>query len=223
MKIQPAFPLCYMDDPMRRAEHSIYTILGESEAPGRALYEARVLPHGRQIDFAIWLEGIGRFAVEIKGGRYVIDPETGEWYLITGEGRFHQDSPAAQAWSAAKSVPEVIKERIGRGVYIVSVLAMPNMVPDEAIVTAAARHHVDVIFGTDRWVERLVELAQPHDIKRPPTAAEIDQEVPLVMPELAGPASPNPGPQVVIQHVDQLHLHVGPEGVQGLGDLTGAV
>ena len=221
MKIQPVFPLCYGEDPMRRAEHSIYTILEESEVPGRALYEARVLPHGRQIDFAIWLEGIGRYAVEVKGGRYVIDPETGEWYLITGEGRFRKDSPAIQAWTAAKSVPEVIKQRIGRGVYIISVLAMPDMERDEDIVTAAARHHVDVIFGTDRWVQRLVELAGPHQIVLPPTEAQIDQEVALVMPELALPASAPHGPQVVIQHVDRIHIHVGPEGVQGLGDLTG--
>ena len=223
MKIQPTFPICYMDDPMRRAEQTIYNILAESEAPGRALYEARVLPHGRQIDFAIWLEGIGRFAVEIRGGRYIIDPNTGEWHLLTDGVRYRKPSPAAQAWTAAMSIPEVIKETIGRGVYIVSALAFPNMVHDQAVADAAARHRVDLLFGTDRWVERLVGLAGPHHIIAPPTAVQIDQEVPLVMPELAGPASPNPGPQVLIQHVDQLHLHVGPEGVQGLGDVTGAV
>ena len=221
MKVQPKFPLCYMEDSTRRAEETIYRILEESEGPGRALYEARVVPHGRQIDFAIWLEGIGRYAVEVKGGRYVIDPETGEWYLLTDGGRYRKESPAIQAWTAAKSVPEVIKQRIGRGVYIISVLAMPDMERDEDIVTAAARHHVDVIFGTDRWVQRLVELAGPHQIVLPPTEEQIDQEVALVMPELAGPSAPSPRPQVLIEHVDQLHLHVGPEGVQGLGGLTG--
>ncbi|MCE2423423.1 MAG: hypothetical protein J4G03_09005 [Gemmatimonadetes bacterium] len=49
--------------------------------------------------------------------------------------------------------------------------------------------------------------AGPHDIKLPPT--------------MVGPSAPNPRPQVLFEHVDQLHLHVGPSGVQGLGYLTG--
>ena len=56
---------------------------------------------------------------------------------------------------------------------------------DEAIVAAAARHRVDVLCGTGRWVERLVELAGPHHIIVPLTAEQSDQEVALVMPELA--------------------------------------
>ena len=220
MKIQPEFPFCYMDDPMRRAEQTIYRILKESEAPGRALYEARVLPNGRQIDLAVWLEGIGRYAIEVKGGRYVIDPETGEWYLLTDGGRYHKSSPVTQAWEAAMSIPDVIKQRLHRGVYIIAVLAFPNMDHDQVIVDAAARHHVDTIFGSERWVEHLVELSGPHHIIVPPTADQIDQEVALVMPELAPRGIAGPQPQVVIQHVDQLHLHVGPEGIDGLGDLT---
>ena len=86
MKIQPEFPLCRVEDPMRRAEQTIYRILEESEAPGRALYEARILPHGRQIDFPVWIEGVARYALEAKGGRYIIDPENGGWRLLTDAG-----------------------------------------------------------------------------------------------------------------------------------------
>ena len=42
------------------------------------------------------------------------------------------------------------------------------------------------------------------------------------MPELA-PAAGATSPQVVIQNVENLHLHVGPEGIagiEGLSDLT---
>ena len=222
MRIQPEFPLCRVDDPMRRAEQTIYRILEESEAPGRALYEARILPHGRQIDFPVWIEGVARYAIEAKGGRYIIDPETDEWRLLTDAGRYPQTSPPTQAWDAARSIPEVIKERFHRGAYIIAVLAFPNMEPDQVIADAAAQRHVDVIFGADRWVERLVELAGHHRILVPPTAEQIDQEVALVMPELAPRETADPKPQVVIQHVEHLHLHVGPEGVQGLSDLMAA-
>ena len=60
---------------------------------------------------------------------------------------------------AAMSIPKAIKQRFHRGVYIVAVLTMPDMAWGQAIVDAAARHYVDVIFGTDRWVNQLVELA----------------------------------------------------------------
>ena len=61
MRIQPEFPLCRVEDPMQRAEQTIYRILEESEAPGRTLYEARILPHGRQIDFTMKIESLGGF------------------------------------------------------------------------------------------------------------------------------------------------------------------
>ena len=87
----------------------------------------------------------------------------------------------------------------------IHVLDFPAMEPDQVIVDAAARNHVDIIFGTDRWVERLVELAGHHHIIVPPTEEQIEEEV-----------------AVVIQHFEHLHIHVGPEGVQGFGDLTDA-
>ena len=103
-------------------------------------------------------------------------------------------------------------------------IALPDMEPDQVIVDAAARQHVEVLFGTDRWVERLTELAKHRHIVMPPIREEIDDEVALVMPELAAPQPQlaAPGTQVVIHHVDQLHLHVGPEALQGLGSLTDA-
>ena len=69
-----------------------------------------------------------------------------------------------------------------------------------------------------------MDLAAPRGILRPPTGGQIEEEVALVMPEPADPSTPpppaGPGTQVVIHHVDALHLHVGPEGLQGLGSLT---
>ena len=132
MRIQPEFPPYRVDNPMRRAEQTIYRILEESDTPGQALYEARIIPHGREVDFAVWLEDVGRFAVEIKGGRYVIDPGTKEWDLLTGRGRYDKPSPVDQVRDASKSIPEAIRERLDREVCITAVLALPDMEPDEA-------------------------------------------------------------------------------------------
>ena len=92
---------------------------------------------------------------------------------------------------------------------------------DEAILDMAARRQVEVVFGKEDWVGRLVGLASCHPIRHRPTEETIEQEVMAIMPEL-GPATSPTSPQVVIQNVQQLHIHVGPEGIDTLGlpDLT---
>ena len=93
---------------------------------------------------------------------------------------------------------------------------------DEAILDMAARRSVEVLFGQDDRVNRLVALADGHPIRHRLTEDSIEQKVMAIMPELA-PAAGATSPQVVIQNVENLHLHVGPEGIagiEGLSDLT---
>ena len=40
-----------------------------------------------ELDFAVWIEGLGRFALQVKGGRYLLID--GEWRL-TDPGRRDQ-------------------------------------------------------------------------------------------------------------------------------------
>ena len=56
---------------------------------------------------------------------------------------------------------------------------------------------MEVLFGKDDWVNRLVDLARCHPIRHRPTEATIEQEVLAIMPELA-PAPTPASPQVVI-------------------------
>ena len=105
--------------------------------------------------------------------------------------------------------------RLGRRVFII-----PDMEPDEFIQKQAAQQSVEILFGLEDWMDRLLELADRRRIFTPPTAASIEEEEALVMPELAAVSPAAPGAQVIVQHVDHLHLHVGPEGVDGLQDLV---
>ena len=109
MRIAPKFPRSRMDIPMRRAEYTIYQILRDTQMRGRALYEARVSPEAREVDFTVWLEGVARYAIEVKGGRYEIDADG--WNLITGGGRYPKPSPVSQAREAAMSIPAIIEEQ----------------------------------------------------------------------------------------------------------------
>ena len=214
MKTNPAFPPSRLTDPQRRAERDIYQAVEASGIPGRALYEVKVTRHAAQVDILLWAEAITTFGGQLKGGIYVI--RDGELCLVTDHGLVPKPGLLAAVWDSVMAIPKFIESKLGRGMYIIPVLALPDMEQDEDIQDMAARRQVEVIFGKDTWVERLVDLAGCHPIRHRPTEETIEQEVMAIMPELAPAPSPA-SPQVVIQNVESLHLHVGPEGVETLG------
>ena len=221
MKTNPKFPPSRLTDPQRRAERDIYQAIEASPIPGRALYEVKVTRHAAQVDILLWAEAVAAFAVDLKGGPYEI--HDGELCLVNSNGRTPKPGLLAKVWDSSMAIPEFIQRKLGRGMYIVPVLGLPDMERNEAIRDMAARRQVEVVFGKDTWVERLVDLAGCHPIRHRPTEETIEQEVLAIMPELA-PATTPASSQVVIQNVEHLHIHVGPGGVGTLGlpDLTAA-
>ena len=219
MKINPKFPPSRLTKPQRRAEREIYQALESIEIPGWTLYEVKVTREAPQIDFLVWVEGVAVFAVQLKGGIYMI--RDGELCLLTDRGTFPKEGLLGTVWDSSRAIPEFIQGKLHRGMYIIPVVGFPDMEQDDDILDMAARRQVEVIFGKEDWVDRLVALAGCHPIWYRPTEVTIEQEVLAIMPELAPAASPH-HPQVIIHHVDQLHIHVGPEGVETLGlpDLT---
>ena len=215
MKINPKMSEGRLTDPMRRAEREVYQALEASELPGRALYEVKVNKKAAQVDFLVWAEGIALFATQLKGGIYVLDQ--GELSLVTHRGREIQPGLLAEVWDSAMAIPRFLKPILHRGTYVVPVLALADMEENEAIRDMASRRSVEVLFGMADWGNRLVELADGHPIRYRPTEASIEEEIMAIMPELAPTATAQTSPQVVIQNVEQLHIHVGPEGIETLG------
>ena len=85
MKMYPrAFPSGRRRKPKRRAERQIYEALAGSDRRGFVYYEWRK-DYGRiELDFAVWVEGVGRIALQVKGGQYQL--VGGEWRLKTRGG-----------------------------------------------------------------------------------------------------------------------------------------
>ena len=216
MQINPAFPPSRLDMPKRRAERQIYQSLADSAVPGRALYEVKVTPAATQVDFLVWAEGVAAYSVQVKGGRYLV--HEGEFCLVTDWGRTPQPGLPAQVWDSAMAVPDHLQRRLGHRLFIIPVLALPDMEQDKDIQDLAARRSVMTLFGLTGWVNRLVDLASTQVIRHRPTGASIEAEVAAIMPELA-PAPTPTAPQVVIQNVEHLHIHVGPEAIEGLSHL----
>ena len=107
------------------------------------------------------------------------------------------------------AVPDHLERRLGHRLFIIPVLALPGMEQDKDIQDLAARRSVMTLFGSTQPVDP----ASTQAIRHRPTGASIEAEVMAIMPELA------PAPQVVIQNVEHLHIHVGPEAIEGLSHL----
>ena len=210
MNVYPEFPENRRHDPKRQAGLTVYLELQASGIAGEAIYEARPSRSCREVDFAIWIEDIARIAMQVKGGQNRID--RGSWYPATPDGENKKPTPAKQTWDAALQLHDFLQERIdnGRNPFVVPVLFFPDMEPDAGIEAWSAQAGIRVLFGSERLVERLVELAQTARVYFPPTAEEIAEEVELVMPGVADPAPAAmdlQARQVVIQHADVVNVY----------------
>ena len=88
MRMYPReFPATRRRMPKRRAERRIFEALAGSDRQGFAFYEWRRGYGDIELDFAVWIVGLGRFALQVKGGRYLL--AGGEWFLKTGNGLVH--------------------------------------------------------------------------------------------------------------------------------------
>ena len=95
-----------------------------------ALYGARPGPNGVEMDFALWLESIARFVLEVKGGRYFLNG--GEWFLEGPGGAMLKSSPLMQAWDNTMSLRNFLCERLGRRhkPFVIAAVVFPDMEPD---------------------------------------------------------------------------------------------
>ena len=192
MKVLPRrFPTHRRRNPKRWAEAGVFDALAQSHRPGAAIYEwgAPVNPH--QLDFALWLTDVGRFAIEVKGGRYTLDLRRDCWLLHSKGGAEAKPSPVAQVKAAARDLRREIRRQTGRRVRIIPVVVFTNMMPDPGIEGQAQRDGVQVIWGAAHLVEALEVLAQRLEAPRPPGPGQVRSEVRAVT---VGNPRPDHGP-----------------------------
>ena len=213
MRITPEFPDYRYQDPMRQAELVIYKQIADSDADGVALYECHPTPSSPEIDFVVILEKVAHFAVQVKGGLWRI--EDGRFQLYTDEGWVNKTSPAAQAGDAAYAVRNAVRADTGRTIFVIPVILFPDMDPDPDMLSWRGNGALAMLFGQENIIDRLRECAQglSMEIFHPPTAADIAQELPVLMPG-AGPARPAvSGPEPLAdpsqaQSVPDVHIHI---------------
>ena len=149
MRMYPReFPSGRLKKPKRRAERRVYEVLANSNRQGFVYYEWRKGYQCIELDFAVWIEGLGRIALQVKGGIYVLI--NGQWYLKKRDGlRPVTSCPMDETKLAALDLHDDIEELdvTHNNPFVLPVLVFPDMEPDAAIENLAKRAGVYVIWG----------------------------------------------------------------------------
>ena len=67
MLIQPESPPLRRRDPLRLAELQVYNECMQSDRAGRVLYEVKTSLNTPELDFAVWLEDVAIFGIQVNG------------------------------------------------------------------------------------------------------------------------------------------------------------
>ena len=180
MRMYPReFPSGRRGKPKRRAEHRVYEALVGIDRRGFVYYEWRRGYERIELDFAVWIENLGRFALQVKGGRYrLID---GELRLRTRDGvRPVKSCPLDETKLGALDLHDDVKARANTGYnpYVIPALLFPDMTePDEDIENLAKRKGVYVIWGTDNLLVDLEDVVYSRSVSDRLTMERIAAEV----------------------------------------------
>ena len=147
MLTQPELPSHRRWDSLRLAELQAYQEFADSDREGRVLYEVKTSRNTPELDFAVLLEGVAIYGIQVKGGQHVIN--RGQWQRVTDDGPATIPCTMKVTWDAALQVRESVKRHLGRKVFVVAVLVFLDMEPDPDIELRAENDRVRVLFGTD--------------------------------------------------------------------------
>ena len=164
--------------PKRRAERQVYEALATTISEGFCYYEWRKGHEQMELDFATWIVGLGRFALQVKGGHYLL--VDGDWRLQTRGGlKPIVSCPLDQAKIAALDLHDDIKERAQTDYnpFVIPVLVFPDMDGDPDIDRLAVRRGVYVVWGTANLSAGLEGIVAGRSVRPSLDSARIAREV----------------------------------------------
>lgn len=218
------FPAARLKMPKRRAERRVYEALADCGRQGFCYYEWRKGHEHIELDFAIWIAGLGRFVLQVKGGDYRLIE--GDWRLQTREGlKAVASCPLDEAKLAALDLHDDIRERAQTDYnpFVIPVLVLTDMHGDPDIERLAGRRGVYVVWGTGRLADNLEGIVGRRSVRASLDYGRIAREVHAVtdglirLRETADAPAPDPvNGESAIQSASQkatLSLRVGGLGV----------
>ena len=154
------FPSARRKRPKRQAERRVFEALANITRQGFVYYEWRRGYERIELDFAVWIAGLGRFALQVKGGQYLLSD--GDWHLKTKAGVRSIDScPLDEAKLSALDLHDDIQELAVTtyNPFVIPIVVFTDMDCNQAIENLARRKGVYPIWGTQalaRDMERVV-------------------------------------------------------------------
>ena len=180
MKASETFPKEYEDNPLRRAVRRVYEDLLDCGLPGLFIYEWKWDKHTAEVDFVIWIEGVGLFALQVKGGRYRYQKQNGEdpRQLRKGETWERVPSPIRQTWSGTEGLLKALPKRNGYRTFVLPVLLFPDMDDLGFDIEADANRQKVYVLANERGLgDKLAAIAHERGVHVPPDADAIDIDV----------------------------------------------
>lgn len=179
MRMYPReFPSGRRRKPKRRAERRVFEALAGSDRQGFVYYEWRRGYEAIELDFAIWIADLGRFALQVKGGRYALID--GDWHLKTRDGvKLIESCPLDEAKLAALDLHDDIEDRACTpyNPYVIPVLVFPDMEADADIENLAKRKGVYVVWGVENLLADLERIVRSRRVSERLTMKGIAAEV----------------------------------------------
>ena len=173
----------------------IFEALASSARVGFAYYEWRRDFHDGEVDFVLWIRGLGRVALQVKGGHYEL--VEGEFHLQTWDGPVRvATSPLDEAWLGALDLHDDIREKAGVAYdpFVVPILALPDMEPDADIARLANRKRVHLVWRCADVAQAVADVLRSQPVRQPLTWLQISAEVSAVTDELIDLADAGKGP-----------------------------
>ena len=159
------FPSGRRRKPKRQAERRVYEALAGNDRQGFCYYEWRKGYERIEIDFAIWVKGLGRFALQVKGGKYRLVDD--DWYLVKRNGlQYIGTCPLDETKLAALDLHDDIAECacIPYNPFVIPVLVFPDMEADPVIEKLARRRGVYVIWGLGNLLRELESIVRSRSV-----------------------------------------------------------
>ena len=154
-----------------------FEALAKLDLEGHALYEFRWRPKGQQVDFALWVNRIGRYAAQVKGGNYRWDGGE-KWYLRALDGRWERKpSPIEETADGRIEMHDAIQEATGFYAYVGGFLILPDTPRDHELERFALnRDGVYICWNLEELPQDLERAAKQLKFRQPPTRAHSENE-----------------------------------------------
>ena len=73
------FPGESQPDPSYRSEDRVFDAIQDSDGPGFDTHEGQPDLGAPEMDFTLWLSGVGRFGLQVKDIRWSLNRGSGTW------------------------------------------------------------------------------------------------------------------------------------------------